>query len=124
MTGALEQLGMIGDGQTAALISDRGSIDWLCLPRFDSPACCAALLGTREHGYWSIAPQGAITESRQRYDTDTLILETDLATDEGTIRLTDFMPVREREPLLALSHTALINALLAFERSTALGSSH
>ena len=66
----LERFGMIGDGETAALVSDGGSIDWLCLPRFDSPACCAALVGTPDHGHWSIAPQAPITESGQRYWRD------------------------------------------------------
>ena len=101
MTTPLEDFAMIGDGETVALVSRHGSIDWLCLPRFDSPACCAALLGTSEHGCWSIAPRGPITRNEQRYQPDTMVLETDLSTDDGTIRITDFMPVRnEKNPLL------------------------
>ena len=101
MTTPLEDFAMIGDGETIALVSRQGSIDWLCLPRFDSPACCAALLGTSEHGCWSIAPYGPITRSEQRYQADTMVLETDLSTDDGTIRIIDFMPVRDgKNPLL------------------------
>ena len=98
---------MIGDGETAALVSDRGSVDWLCLPRFDSPACFASLIGTPDHGHWSIVPLAPITESRQRYEADTLILETDLKTDTGTVRLTDFMPMRDKGPLLVRIVTGL-----------------
>ena len=64
MTTALEDLAMIGDGETVALVSREGSIEWLCLPRFNSAACCAALLGTGEHGYWAISPEGADQEER------------------------------------------------------------
>ena len=100
MTTPLEQLALIGDGETAALVSNRGSIDWLCLPRFDSPACCAALVGTRGHGYWSIAPEAALVRSEQHYQRDTLVLETDMTSAGGTIRVTDFMPMREGQPTL------------------------
>ena len=100
MTTALEDLAMIGDGETVALVSRKGSVEWLCLPRFDSAACCAALLGNGEHGYWSIAPRGPITGSEQRYASDTLVLETDLSSEEGTIRITDFMPIRDDHPTL------------------------
>ncbi|MEO8857668.1 MAG: glycoside hydrolase family 15 protein, partial [Burkholderiaceae bacterium] len=103
----LERYGMIGDGETAALVSARGSVDWLCLPRFDSPACFASLIGTPDHGHWSIVPLAPITESRQRYEADTLILETDLKTDTGTVRLTDFMPMRDKGPLLVRIVTGL-----------------
>lgn len=118
MSCLLERYGLIGDGETAALVSDRGSIDWLCLPRFDSPACCAALIGTHEHGYWSIAPEEPITEALQRYVPDTLILETDLSIDAGSIRLTDFMPIRGENPLVVrivsgLSGSVLIRATAA-----------
>lgn len=100
MTTPLEDLAMIGDGETIALVSRHGSIEWLCMPRFDSPACCAALLGTEEHGHWTIAPAGEIKAAEHRYQTDTLILETDLTTAEGTIRITDFMPIRDGNPTL------------------------
>jgi GH15 family glucan-1,4-alpha-glucosidase len=79
--------------QSAALVCRDGSVDWLCLPRFDSAACFAALLGTEEHGSWRIAPAGAATPER-RYAGDTLILETDWETADGAVRVTDFMPPR------------------------------
>lgn len=113
MTTPLECFGMIGDGETAALVSREGSIDWLCLPRFDSPACCAALLGTPENGRWSIAPDEPIQRVEQRYQTDTLILETDLTTASGTIRLTDFMPIREQGPRVVRIVTGLSGAVSA-----------
>ena len=90
----LEQYGLIGDCQTAALVGADGSIDWLCLPRFDSPACFAALLGTPEHGRWRIAPVHDARMVAQRYRGDTLIVETELTTNEGAIRLVDFMSLR------------------------------
>ncbi len=94
----IEDYAMIGDLQTAALVGRDGSIDWLCLPRFDAPACFAALLGKRENGRWKIAPRGKIAGSNRRYREGTLILETDFETDEGAVRLIDFMPPRTREP--------------------------
>src|SRR5213083_849619 len=80
MTGAIEDYGLIGDLHTAALVGRDGSIDWLCLPRFDSPACFAALLGTRDHGRWLIAPAGEIKAVRRRYIEDTLVLQTEFET--------------------------------------------
>jgi GH15 family glucan-1,4-alpha-glucosidase len=71
----IEDYALIGDGQTAALVGRDGSIDWLCLPRFDSDACFAALLGTREHGRWLLAP----AQASRRYRDDALILETRFA---------------------------------------------
>jgi GH15 family glucan-1,4-alpha-glucosidase len=107
MTAPLEHLGMIGDGETAALVSRQGSIDWLCLPRFDSPACCSALLGNRDHGHWTIAPEHPVLRAEQRYQPDTVILETDLTSKEGTIRLTDFMPIRSQNPIVIRIVTGL-----------------
>ena len=122
MTTALEALGMIGDGETAALVSRAGSIEWMCLPRFDSPACCAALLGTEQHGYWSIAPRAPIERSEQRYQTDTMILETVMRCAEGAIRVTDLMPIRSGHPCvirmvtgLAGSVTTRLNASFRFD---------
>lgn len=89
----IEDYGLIGDGQTAALVNRSGSIDWLCWPRFDSDACFAALLGTSEHGRWLIEPIETAKSSR-RYQPETLVLETDLETDAGALRLTDFMPIQ------------------------------
>jgi GH15 family glucan-1,4-alpha-glucosidase len=91
MTAPLEDYGMIGDGQTAALVCRNGSIDWLCWPRFDSDACFAALLGRPENGRWLIGPEHRC-ETARRYQPDTLILETDHACDNGTVRVVDFMP--------------------------------
>jgi GH15 family glucan-1,4-alpha-glucosidase len=91
MVTPLEDFALIGDRDTAALVSRNGSIDWLCWPRFDSDACFAALLGTPEHGRWSIAPSTAAKTTR-RYRGDTLILETRFETAEGVVLVVDFMP--------------------------------
>ncbi|MEO7192931.1 MAG: glycoside hydrolase family 15 protein [Vicinamibacterales bacterium] len=93
----IEDYALIGDMQTAALVGRDGSIDWLCLPRFDSGACFAALLGTPEHGRWLIAPEHTIRVSR-RYRPGTLILETEFVTETGTVKVVDFMPPRQNEP--------------------------
>jgi GH15 family glucan-1,4-alpha-glucosidase len=94
----IEDYAVIGDTQTAALVGRNGSVDWLCLPRFDAGACFAALLGDRSHGHWSLAPEGPITAVRRRYRPDTLILETEFDTSAGTVRLVDFMPPRDSAP--------------------------
>ncbi|MET3932190.1 GH15 family glucan-1,4-alpha-glucosidase [Arthrobacter sp. OAP107] len=86
---------LVGDLHTAALISTSGSIDWMCLPNFDSPACFAALLDTPAAGRWLLAPAGAEKCTRRRYRPGTLILETEWETDRGSVRVTDFMPVRD-----------------------------
>ncbi|MGB3864219.1 MAG: glycoside hydrolase family 15 protein [Xanthobacteraceae bacterium] len=93
MPGKIEDYALIGDCETAALVSRDGSIDWLCWPAFDSEACFAALLGDRRHGSWRIAPAGDATMSR-RYRGDTLILETTFETADGAVTLIDFMPPR------------------------------
>ena len=80
----IEDYALLGDTQTAALISNEGSIDWLCLPRFDSAACFAALLGNEENGRWQIAPSGHVRATRRRYRGNTLVLETDFDTAEGS----------------------------------------
>ena len=85
---------LIGDCETAALVSRDGSIDWLCWPRFDSDACFAALLGTPDNGRWRIAPQRENFQVSRKYRQDTLILETRFETDEGVATLIDFMPLR------------------------------
>jgi GH15 family glucan-1,4-alpha-glucosidase len=90
----LEDYGLIGDCEAAALVGRDGSIDWLCWPRFDSQACFAALLGRPEHGTWRIAPQAPVTGSSRRYRGDTLVLETRFDTDAGSACVIDFMPVR------------------------------
>ncbi|AYY13534.1 glycoside hydrolase family 15 protein [Actinobacteria bacterium YIM 96077] len=92
MTGRIEDHGLIGDLHTAALVDRDGTIDWLCLPRFDSAACFAALLGEPRNGFWQIAPTGAGRATRRRYRRDTLILEQEWDTPDGSVRLIDFMP--------------------------------
>ncbi|MFD4527215.1 glycoside hydrolase family 15 protein [Streptomyces sp. NPDC058470] len=94
----IEDYALIGDEQTAALVGRDGSIDWLCLPRFDSAACFAALLGDDEHGHWRIAPKGAGDCTRRAYRPDTLVLDTEWDTDEGSVRVTDVMPKRDGTP--------------------------
>jgi GH15 family glucan-1,4-alpha-glucosidase len=91
---------MIGDCHTAALVSKQGSIDWLCLPHFDSPACFAALLGTAENGHWSISPVEPIRAIRRRYRDGSLILETEFETESGSATLIDCMILREEMPEL------------------------
>ncbi|KIG10868.1 glycoside hydrolase family 15 protein [Caballeronia concitans] len=93
MSRPIEDYALIGDGNTAALVSRDGSIDWLCWPRFDDDACFAALLGTSDNGCWTIAPAGRIVRQARRYQEDTLVLESDFEVDGGAVRVTDFMPV-------------------------------
>ncbi|AGL16271.1 glycoside hydrolase family 15 protein [Actinoplanes sp. N902-109] len=90
----IEDYGLIGDLQTAALVGRDGSIDWLCLPRFDAPACFAALLGDDQAGFWRLAPAAGGLCTRRRYRGDTLILETEWETPEGAVRVIDTMPPR------------------------------
>src|ERR687888_616840 len=85
----IEDYALIGDTHTAALVSRQGSIDWLCLPRFDSPACFAALLGDERHGRWLIAPAGGVRSVHRSYQGDSLVLETEFRTGEGVVRLVD-----------------------------------
>ncbi len=94
----IEEYGIIGDLHTVALVGRDGSIDWLCLPRFDSAACFTALLGDEDHGTWRIAPRGATTATHRRYRGDTLVLETEFVTDEGAVRIIDCMPIRREHP--------------------------
>ncbi len=89
----IEDYALIGDTVTAALVAKSGSIDWLCVPRFDSNACFAALLGTAENGRWRIAPVEVEAKVSRQYRENTLILETEFTTTEGRVRLIDFMPV-------------------------------
>ena len=89
----IEDYAMIGDCHTAALVGRDGSIDWLCIPHFDSGACFAALLGSPEHGRWQIAPAGEVTRTQRRYRDGTLVLETDFETADGAVRVIDCMPL-------------------------------
>src|SRR3954469_5050861 len=100
MPSPIEDYALIGDCHSAALVARDGSIDWLCLPRFDSGACFAALLGTPEHGRWLLAPAGEIIRSTRRYEPGTLVLETEHETSTGTVSVIDFMPIREGPPRL------------------------
>ena len=98
VTKPLEDYALIGDTQSAALVARDGSVDWLCLPRFDSPACFAALLGDRSHGRWRIAPRDPDARVTRRYRPGTLVLETEFETADGTVRIIDCMPVRDPSP--------------------------
>ncbi len=105
MAGRIEDYALIGDMQTAALVCRDGTVDWLCLPRFDSHAVFAGLLGTEEHGFWRLGPAHALdaeppTASRRTYRGDSLILESEWDTPRGTVRVTDFMPPRDGAPQL------------------------
>jgi GH15 family glucan-1,4-alpha-glucosidase len=92
----IEDYCLIGDLETAALVSREGSIDWLCWPNFSSGACFAALLGTRDHGFWQIAPAGKVKAIRRQYEAHSLIVETTFETKDGEVCLIDFMPPREK----------------------------
>jgi GH15 family glucan-1,4-alpha-glucosidase len=91
----IENYALVGDCHTAALVGSDGSMDWLCLPRFDSAACFAALLGGPEHGRWLLAPVAPVRQVRRRYRGDSLVLETEFDTDEGSVRVIDFMPLSD-----------------------------
>jgi len=94
----IEDYALIGDCETAALVGRDGSIDWLCFPRFDSPACFAALLGGPEHGRWKLAPVHGVSRVTRSYRGSTLVLDTTFETETGTVQLTDFMPLRSGFP--------------------------
>ena len=96
----IEDYALLGDLHSAALVGRDGSIDWMCLPLFDSPACFAALLDTQDAGRWLLAPAAGGTCARRRYRADTLVLETEWAVDGGRIRVVDFMVPRHRHPRL------------------------
>ncbi|MFK4149042.1 glycoside hydrolase family 15 protein [Streptomyces sp. NPDC004065] len=99
MHSRIEDYALIGDEQTAALVGRDGSVDWLCLPRFDSGACFARLLGDEDNGHWRIAPKGVTGEcTRRAYRPDTLVLDTEWDTPGGSVRVTDLMPQRDRAP--------------------------
>ena len=87
----IEDYALIGDRRTAALVGTNGSMDWLCLPRFDSAACLAALLGTEDHGHWQLVPDGELPTER-RYVGASAVLETTFTTSDGVVTLTDLMP--------------------------------
>src|SRR5215208_2536709 len=94
----IEDYGLIGDMQSAALVGRNGSIDWLCLPRFDSASCFSAVVGDERHGRWLVAPAGEIRSTSRRYRPGTLVLETDFEVADGAVRVIDFMPRRGSGP--------------------------
>jgi GH15 family glucan-1,4-alpha-glucosidase len=94
----IEDYALIGDMQSAALVGRNGSVDWLCLPRFDSASCFSALLGDESHGRWLLSPEGGATATSRRYRPGTLILETEFEVAEGAVRVIDFMPRRGSGP--------------------------
>ncbi|WP_406217133.1 glycoside hydrolase family 15 protein [Streptomyces decoyicus] len=94
----IEDYALIGDLQTAALVGRDGSIDWLCLPRFDSGACFAALLGGRDNGHWRLSPRSSEARAQRSYRGESLILDTVWETPTGNVRVIDFMPQRDRQP--------------------------
>jgi GH15 family glucan-1,4-alpha-glucosidase len=94
----IEDYAFLSDTQTGALVSRDGCVDWLCLPRFDSGACFASLLGNTKNGHWRFFPGEDVQTTRRRYRGDTLILETELETKDGAVRLIDFMPPRGENP--------------------------
>ncbi|MEU7223455.1 glycoside hydrolase family 15 protein [Streptomyces chrestomyceticus] len=98
MHAPIEDYALIGDLQTAALVGRNGSVDWLCLPHFDSAACFAALLGDQENGHWLLAPAGPDARPERSYRGDSLVLDTVWHTPTGSVRVTDFMPQRDRAP--------------------------
>src|SRR5512140_351522 len=96
----IEDYALIGDLQTAALVGNDGSIDWMCLPRFDSPACFAALLHDQDAGHWLLAPPSLSRATSRRYLPGTLVLETTWESETGTARVLDLMPPRTESPTL------------------------
>lgn len=100
MSQRIEDYALVGDTHTGALVGMDGSIDWLCLPRFDSGACFAALLGSPGNGRWLLAPQGTERATRRRYRDDTLVLETEFRTPSGTALVIDFLPIHDETPHL------------------------
>jgi len=102
MASKIEEYGIIGGGRTCALVERHGTIEWLCVPRFDSDACFASLLGREEHGQWALRPVAPIVSAKRRYRPDTLILETELECADGKLRLIDFMPRGERPTVVRI----------------------
>jgi GH15 family glucan-1,4-alpha-glucosidase len=107
----LEDYAIIGDTHTVALVGRNGSIDWLCLPRFDSDACFAKLLGTEENGFWQLAPVDGEGSVERFYQDDTLVLVTEYATESGRVRVTDFMPIRSHQASIVRIVTGLTGTI-------------
>ena len=96
----IEDSAMLGDGRTAALVGLDGSVDWLCLPRFDAPAVFAALLGDPGNGRWRLVPQGKVVRRGRRYRPGTMILETRFETEAGSVLVTDLLDIGGDTPAL------------------------
>src|SRR3989440_6457218 len=96
----IEDYAFLSDTQTGAVVGRDGSVDWLCLPRFDSGACFAALLGDRRHGFWQLAPCGEGWHTRRRFRGDSLVLETTFLRGGDAVLVVDCMPVRRERPRL------------------------
>ena len=107
----LADYALIGDTRTAALVSRDGSIDWLCVPRFDSGAMFTAMLGAPEHGRWSLAPEGRISGVSRRYRDDSLVLDTEIDTSDGRVRVSDALAIGSEHPVLARVVTGLSGAV-------------
>lgn len=102
MSAHIEDYALLGNCRSAALVSRDGSLDWLCLPRFDAPAVFAALLGNEENGRWRLAPCDPVEHSSRQYLDDTLVLETTWVTASGRARVLDFMPLGEVNSLVRI----------------------
>src|SRR4029077_14469687 len=98
MGSKIEDYALLSDCRSAALVDREGSVDWLCLPRYDSDAVFAARLGTHDNGFWKITPATPFRATRRSYRGPTMIVDTELTCDGGTIVITDFMPIREDGP--------------------------
>jgi GH15 family glucan-1,4-alpha-glucosidase len=110
----IEDYALIGNTRTAALVGNNGSIDWLCMPRFDSGACFAALLGSPANGHWIIAPSNAVRTIRRQYRGPTLVLANEFETDTGAVEVVDFMPIAERplqQAIMSACHIMAIPAM-------------
>ncbi|MET0800216.1 MAG: trehalase-like domain-containing protein, partial [Actinomycetota bacterium] len=114
----IEDYALIGDTHTAALVGLDGSIDWLCMPRFDSSACFASLLGTEENGSWRIGPVVDVVATTRRYRPSTLVLETEFETADGTVRVIDCMPARQEHPRIVRVVEGLSGSVQMFARCT------
>src|SRR5436189_5681967 len=96
----IEDYAFLSDTQTGALVSRDGCVDWLCFPRFDSPACFASLVGDKENGHWRFFPKEKVEATRRGYRGETLILGTELETKSGAVRLIDYIPPRGENPAI------------------------
>src|SRR5215467_1193414 len=107
MQAEISDYALLGDTRTAALVSRQGSIDWLCAPRFDSPAFLAAILGGAEHGRWLLAPTAAPVASKRSYRADTLVLQTEYECSEGAVTVVDAMPIQDNGPGMTITRLVI-----------------